>query len=160
MGFPPTITTPNMWANPTFNHTPAVTLHPNSSRLNSTAHYLPKTRQDLKSRHLHLCVVCKKKAKTSKPHPLLPPPNSRKSKLTAGSHTLTSRRQSQALICKSKSWAASWRMKWSLCKGKVFKNPGARPAPGSSEVRRGSWWMRCHKHLHLNMQVWKREGLP
>lgn len=59
MGFPPTITTPNIWENTTLNHTPVASQCILIAAVwNSTAYYLPKNRQDLKSRHLHsLCSL-------------------------------------------------------------------------------------------------------
>lgn len=48
MAFPPTITTPNIWENTTFNHTPvAAQCTLIAADWNSTAYYLPKNRQDL-----------------------------------------------------------------------------------------------------------------
>lgn len=63
MGFPPTITTPNIWKNTTLNHTPVASqCILIAADWNSTAYYLPKNRQDLKSRHLHSLCSLKKKS--------------------------------------------------------------------------------------------------
>lgn len=71
--FPSTITTPSIGGNITFNHTPVVSqCILIAAGQNSTALLLANRTDRPEVKTTAFCVVCKKKAKTSKPHPLLP----------------------------------------------------------------------------------------
>lgn len=73
LDFPSTITTPSIGENTTFNHTPVVSqCILIAAGRNSTALLLANITDRPEVKTTAFCVVCKKKAKTSKPHPLLP----------------------------------------------------------------------------------------
>lgn len=121
------------WGNTTFNHTPVVSqCILIAADQNSTAFTCQQNRHTWGQDNCILCVVCKKKAKTSKPHPpSLPSKSGEKFTwvlcwYTARSHTLTrTEGRAKRLYASQSPETASWRMKWSLCKGKFFKNQHA-----------------------------------
>lgn len=79
-------------------------MHSNSSRLEQyCTYYLPKNRQDLKSKTPAFCVVCKKKLEQVSPAPSSLPSKFQESKLTARSHTLTSRTEDRGKRLYAKS---------------------------------------------------------
>lgn len=70
LDFPSTITTPSIGGNTTFNHTPVVSqCILIAADQNSTALLLANRTDRPEVKTTASCVVCKKKAKTSKPHP-------------------------------------------------------------------------------------------
>lgn len=110
-----------------------------------------------------ICVVCKKKSWQVSPTPSSHPSKNQEGKCylsmlinSLQGLTLGEQKAEPSARCKSKSWTASWGMKWSLCKGKFLKT---HMPPNSCLHKRPIVWTLANTgwdgHKHLTSKPWR-----